>query len=151
MKNRNVRSMHQLFFPYFLILALCLTATCCSIALISGYDEVTDNAVTQLQRKVDTFLIEIQRNVATNEAGYEKNAQFYDQVRVDIDAIRVRAEAREKNEITVKQLKILQESVDTLEKLHKLGFNKPEELEPLRQAFDTSFTAILKLELAKKR
>ncbi len=151
MKKRKVGYSNQPVFLYFSILALLLTLACCGITLISGYDEITDNAVTQLQRKVDTFLIEIQRNVGTSEVGYENRKEFYDEVRIDIDAIRVRAEAKEKNEITLRQLKTLQESVDSFEKLHELGFIKPEEIEPLRQAFDTIFTAILKLELTKKR
>jgi hypothetical protein len=151
MKQQCKRTINQHNLSSFIILALLIGSGCCSVTLISGYDEITDAAITQLQRKVGTFLVEIQRNVGTSEAGYEKRVKFYDEVRIDIDAISVRAAAREKNEITVNQLKNLQESIDSLEKLHKLGFNKFEELEPLRQAFDRIFTAILKLELAKKR
>ncbi len=132
-------------------ISIILTITGCSIKLISDYDEATDKAVTQLQRKVDSFLVDMQRKAGTPGAEYAKNAQFYDETRVDVDAIRVRAQAIPKNDITVEQIKLVQDSLDKLEQLHKLGFSSPEELTPLRSAFDTSFTAILKLELAKKR
>jgi hypothetical protein len=77
--------------------------------------------------------------------------KFYDDVSLDIDAIRVRAAARPNNDMTTKQLGLIQESIDKLETYHKLGFQNPQEVAPLRSAFDISFTAILKLELAKKR
>ncbi len=141
----------KFFLSIILPVVLAFATTGCSIKLISDYDEATDKAVTQLQRKVDGFLVDMQRKAGTPEAEYAKHAQFYDEARVDIDAIRVRAQAIPKNDITVEQIKIVQDSFDKLEQLHKLGFSSPEEIAPLRSAFDTSFTAILKLELAKKR
>lgn len=141
----------KFFLPTLLSLNLILSAAGCTIKLISDYDETTDKAVTQLQRKVDSFLVDMQRKAGTPGAEYDKNAQFYDQARVDVDAIRVRAQAMPKNDITVQQINLVQDSLDKLEKLHKLGFSSPEEIAPLRSAFDISFTAILKLELAKKR
>ncbi len=72
-------------------------------------------------------------------------------MRAELSVIRVRAAARPKNEITVQQLDLVAENVKNLEELHKLGFDSPEALEPLRNAFQQSFQAILTLELAKKR
>lgn len=141
------RSFMSLIIPVIVIFVI----TGCSIKLISDYDEATDKAVTQLQRKVDGFLVDIQRKAGAPGAEYVKNVQFYDEARVDVDAIRVRAQAIPKNDITVEQIKLVQDSLDKLEQLHKLGFFSPEEIAPLRSAFDISFTAILKLELAKKR
>jgi hypothetical protein len=133
------------------VVVLAATTAGCTIKLISDYDETTDKAVTQLQRKVDGFLVDMQRKAGTPEAAYARNAQFYDEARVDVDAIRVRVQAIPKNDITVQQITLIQDSLEKLEQLHKLGFSSPEEIAPLRTAFDTSFTAILKLELAKKR
>ncbi len=151
MQQRTFSIWMRFFTAVVLPLALALATAGCTIKLISDYDETTDRAVTQLQRKVDGFLVDIQRKAGTPEAEYAKNAKFYDETRVDVDAIRVRAQAMPKNDITVQQINLVQNSLDNLEKLHKLGFSSPEEIAPLRTAFDTSFTAILKLELAKKR
>jgi len=148
-KRSTILDYHRLLCLTFCILLVASAG--CTIKLISEYDETTDKAVTQLQRKMETFLVDIQRKVGTEEASYDKNAKVYDDLRVDISAILVRAQAIPKNEITVQQIKLFQESVANLEKLHQLGFSKPEELDPLRSAANITFTAILKLELAKKR
>ncbi len=151
MRERAFFTWLRFFTAVVVPLVLAAATAGCTIKLISDYDETTDKAVTQLQRKVDGFLVDMQRKAGTPEAEYTKNAQFYDQARVDVDALRVRAQAMPKNDITVQQINLVQDSLDKLEKLHKLGFSSPEEIVPLRSAFDISFTAILKLELAKKR
>jgi hypothetical protein len=151
MQERAFSIWLRFFTAVVLPLVLALNTAGCTIKLISDYDETTDKAVTQLQRKVDGFLVDMQRKAGTPGAEYAKNAQFYDEARVDVDAIRVRAQAMPKNDITVEQIKLIQDSLDKLEQLHKLGFSSPEEIAPLRSAFDISFTAVLKLELAKKR
>jgi len=138
-------------FLYFVTLILTFAAIACSVKLVADYDEATDKSVTELQRKMEAFLVDIQRKVGTDEAAYSNHIGFYDDVHVDISAVKVRAAAREKNEITLEQLDLVQKNLDNLEKLHKLGFNSPQEIEPLRKAFNASFTAILKFELAKKR
>lgn len=81
---------------------------------------------------------------------------------MDLSAIEVRAKAIPQNDTTVKQLVLLNDSLNLLEKLHKLKDKKsqssgelrcfsPDELLPTRNALNSSFTAILKLEFAKKR
>ena len=142
---RTRRSLHLA------VIAIALAATGCSVKLVADYDEITDQAVTSLQRQVDRFFLQIERNIGMPEAEYSNFIDFYDDVRVDIGTIRVRAAARPRNEITVRQIDLLEANVDNLERLHKLGFSTAEELEPLKTAFHQGFRAILTLELAKKR
>ena len=132
-----------------LILILALTG-CASIQLISEYDKEIDIAVTAFQKKMTRFLISLERNIGKEKSEYGNNTEFYDEIRVDLSAIRVRAAAIPKNEITIKQINLLIENVSNLERLHKLGITTVD-IPPLRTAFNTSCTAILKLELAKKR
>ena len=82
--------------------------------------------------------------------------QFYLDSKVDLSSIKVRAAAMPQNDITVQQLDLLASSLDSLEALHKIKDKKSTclsqaEITPLRVAFNSSYTAILKLELAKKR
>jgi hypothetical protein len=74
---------------------------------------------------------------------------------VALNSLTVRNRARSKNQLTVQQLELLDSSLVTLERLHKLkGDNaclSPAEIEPVRASFNSSFTAIVTLELAKKR
>lgn len=135
----------------FTVMAAALGGLGCQIKLVADYDEVTDRSVTALQREFERFFIDVERNLYTPDADHENYVGFYDEVRAELSVIRVRAAARPKNEITVEQLDLVVQNVDNLEELHKLGFDSPEELEPLRTAFQQSFQAILTLELAKKR
>ncbi len=132
-------------------LAAVFVAAGCTLKLVADYDEVTDQAVTALQRKVERFFVDLERDIPTPDADYANHVEFYDDVRADLRVIRVRAAARPKNEITLEQLDLLAANVDNLEALHELGFEDREELVPVRAAFEQGFQAILTLELAKKR
>lgn len=127
----------------------------CPVQFISLYDEQTDRAVTALQRKVDNFLVRLEGQSKPPECTHENHRRFYEEARVDLSAIQVRAGAISQNERTVEQLGLLASSLGSLEKLHRLKGRQDcldaDQLAPLRSNFNTSFTAILKLELAKKR
>ena len=123
---------------------------CANVRLISEYDEKTDTAITSFQRRMETFLTSLERNAGQDQAKYENNTKFYDELKVELSSIRVRAEAIPKNEITVLQIELLEDNMAKLERMHKLGINA-DDVKPLRIAFNASCTAILKLELAKKR
>jgi hypothetical protein len=131
------------------VLMLCLSG-CASVKLIADYDEQTDVAVSQFQRKTEQFLVLMERNMGTDEASYARNTKFYDESRVDLSAIRVRAAAIPDNEITVQLLALLSENIGNLEKLHRQGLGA-NDIPPIRTALNASCTAILKLELAKRR
>jgi hypothetical protein len=141
-------------FAHFLLvcvaLSLAAAAGCTPVRLIADYDAQTDRAVTELQREVEGFLTRLERTAGTPEGEYAGNEEFYDQARVDLSAIRVRAASRARNELQLQQLDLLQQSLNNLEALHRLGISR-EQIPPLRTAFNSSFTSILRLELAKRR
>lgn len=123
----------------------------CAIQLISKYDEATDKAVTALQKKTEAHLVALEAVQGLPECKYEKHKQFYEEARVDISAITVRAAAIPKNEITTQQAGLLAGNLGSLEKLHRMACLSGDQIAPLRTQFNSSFTAILKLELAKRR
>lgn len=123
----------------------------CSIKLISSYDEKTDNAVTQLHKQVETFFLTVEEQTGLPECKYENHKDFYKDTKVKISAIEVRARAIPQNDQTIEQIGLLKDSLDKLEKLHQIGCFSSNQVENLRSGFNSSFTAILKLELAKKR
>ena len=136
--------------PLVVSLMLLALSGCASIKLIAEYDEQTDVAVTQIQRKMEQFLVSLERSVGKDEATYDRNTKFYDEVKIDLSAIRVRAAAIPDNDISIQQLGLLSDNLGILEKIHKLGISV-NDIPPIRTAFNVSCTAILKLELAKKR
>ena len=133
-----------------LLFTILVVSGCAGVRLISEYDRETDVAVTRFYRKMEGFLVSLERNIGKEKAQYENHTAFYDGIKVDLSALRVRAAAIPKNEITIQQIDLLIENVDRLEAIHKLGLTC-EDIPPLRTAFNEICTAILKLELAKKR
>lgn len=135
---------------FFLVCTLTILSGC-SVKLISSYDETTDKAVTALQKKVEIFFVTVESQEGLPECEYKNHKKFYEEVKVDISAIEVRARAIPDNEITIEQVELLKGSLTNLELLHKISCLSKDQIEPLRIAFNSSFTAILKLEFAKKR
>ncbi|UUZ70080.1 hypothetical protein LP416_13315 [Polaromonas sp. P2-4] len=134
-----------------IFLAVGVALSGCTIKLISNYDETTDKTVTALQKKTEGHLVALEAVEGLPECRYEKHKQFYDEAKVDVSAIAVRAAAISKNEITTEQTVLLSSSLGSLEKLHKIACLPKEQISILRTQFNSSFTAILKLELAKRR
>ena len=135
----------------FIIVFHFLIQSGCTVRLISSYDEKTDKAITDLHKKFETFFLTLESQEGLPECKYENHTEFYKDAKVSISAIEVRARAIPDNEITIKQIVLLGENIELLEQLHIYSCLTKEQIEPLRVSFNSGFTAILKLELAKKR
>lgn len=125
--------------------------SCNSVQLVSEYDEVTNRSVTALQEKVSRFFVEMNENLGTEKANYPHHQSFYGEVKINLTTLQIRANAMEKNEIVQQQLRALKQRMTDLESMHKTGFPNQAALDLSEQAFNRSFTAILKLQLALKR
>ena len=123
----------------------------CSIQLISQYDDITDKSVTVLQEKVMKNLVKLERYVGTPEADYDKYKAFYDEAKVDLSSLKIRADAIDKNTIVQQQIVELTKMMGNMEALHKLGFTRTDDIKALEIPFNSAFTAIVKLQLALKR
>ncbi|GGB75913.1 hypothetical protein GCM10007424_14860 [Flavobacterium suaedae] len=121
----------------------------CKVTLISEYDEITDKKITELQEKTSTVLSQLEDEIGKDN--YENYKKFYQEVRADLNTLEIRANAIDKNQITINHIAILKSSYDTLESLHKQKINSLEELNIIKSAFNTSFIALVKLQMAKKQ
>ena len=149
MKVERTSKHLALFGAAFLVVALTLSG--CVIKLVSSYGVTTDRTVTALQKKTEAHLIALEAVEGLPECKYEEHKQFYGEAKVDVSAIAVRAAAIPKNEITSEQVMLLSKSLESLEELHKIACLSKNQISPLRTQFNSSFIAILKLELAKRR
>lgn len=122
----------------------------CTVRLIADYDQKIDDGVTGLQKKTEAFLIKLERTCQTPEGAYSQHVSFYDDAKVELSALQVRADAIALNKLTSDQLKLLQDSFKKMEEQHKKGFT-PIVVIKTRNLLNSHFTAILKLEVAKKR
>lgn len=151
------KSLTRLRIFTWIVLVMSLAAGgCTNIRLIADYDETTDKTVTELQRKISTFLIDVESKLGTPEAAHERFVETYKALRVDISAIELRVNALPKNRITQDQVKALKDNIGLLETLHKTGFaanldGQKAVLATTQKDFDVALAAILKLELAKRR
>ncbi len=151
--SRTVTRRHVRFVVSLLSI-LALAQLGCSIKLISDYDEATDKSATALHKKVDKFLIKMEREAGTPEGTYAKNTEFYDEIKIDLSSMRVRAKAIPKNQLTIEHIDLIEENIEKLRELHEKRGEKglaKALVDPIRAAMDAQFTAIIRLELAKKR
>lgn len=131
------------------ILLLALAA--CTPRLLAPYDEVTDRSVSALQRQTEAHLIALEAAAGTPECAFDHHQRFYTEARIETSALAVRTAAIPGNERTGEQAALLLASLDSLRQLHRLGCLAPEQIAILRTQFNSSYTAILRLELAKRR
>lgn len=102
------------------------------------------------------MLTDLERNPGKPKCSYASHGDFYAEAQVDLNVLTACNQFRPRNEITLQQLDLLTDSFKRLEELHRGADNQNtclslEEIEALRAGFDSSFGAVLKLELANRR
>ncbi|MBL3548815.1 MULTISPECIES: hypothetical protein [Chryseobacterium] len=130
---------------------LVILTSCTSIKLISDYDELTDKKIVALQEKVTGFVVKIRDEIGTDKAKYVNYKPFYQEVKVDLETLKIRTNAIDNNKIVQDQVSTLATYIDNLEKVHKLGFNDVSEVDLINSQCNTIFTALTKLQLGLKR
>ena len=132
-----------------LVLSILLALGSCSLVSISTYDSSADKAITKLHKQTAEFFAEFTKADELG-CGYSHHLPFYQNSKVSMSSLLVRARAMADNHITVSQLELLSSSYAGLAQLHQLGCFTPAQVNELWVSFDASFSAVLKLELAKK-
>ena len=123
---------------------------CGPVTLIAPYDQKIDNDVTNLQKSTAEFFTKIERQGGSNPEDYKNYTKFYDDAKVALSGLSVRANAFTNNKFTIEQLVILSEQFRNLEQSHmKIGISRAAVPE-YENAFNRTYTAILTLEIAKK-
>ncbi|REC66447.1 hypothetical protein DRF59_11465 [Chryseobacterium flavum] len=130
---------------------LVILTSCTSIKLISDYDEVTDRKIVALQEKVTGFVVKIRDEIGADQAKYANYKSFYQDVKVDLETLKIRTNAIDNNKIVQDQVSELSNYIDNLEKVHKLGFTHVSEIDLINSQCNTIFTSLTKLQLALKR
>jgi len=136
------------------LLAAAVLAGCATVRLVGDYDEQIDKGTTALHRAFETFLVRLESSAARPSdtvAAHAENRQFYADARVAISGLRLRADAMERNSLTVRAFDKLAANLAAFEGMHKAGITKAEIAGLIRPGFNAQFTAILTFELAKRR
>ena len=138
-------------FTRWMFLAGLLFLVACQVTLIARYDPVFDQTGTALQKKMDTFLTELEVSAGRPEADYSARQSFYPEYLVDLRSLLIRAQSHEHNETTVQQLELMMDNVKNFQTLHQAGPIDSPTIEVNRNLFNQGWKAILTLELAKPR
>lgn len=136
------------------ILLLIGLSGCMTIRLVGDYDEQIDKGTTALQKEFETFLVKLEGTAVKPEdmvEEHKKHKQFYADAKVAISGLRLRADATDRNSLTVRSFDSLANNLKRFESAHEGGIKKVEISESFRGGFTSQFTAILTFELAKKR
>lgn len=126
----------------------------CAVTLLSQYDLQTDQTASSIQKKLTAQAATMSATYGTPDCVYDKYAAGYQDLRVDLSALKLRVGVIANNEPTVAAVNELDGAIQAFESLHKLAGPKcmsPQEIAPALRGIDSTVGAVLKLELAKKR
>lgn len=152
MRSRRPR-LHPLLLLLALYASLPAATACAPVRLVAEYDEQVDQSATRLQREMDAFLTEMEFLPERHaEKTYAARERFYLHYAVGLRALKTRASALDRNSITVRQIDLMEASVEQLRRLHQSQNTlSSAAITSSRTLFNTAWTAILTFELAKKR
>lgn len=134
----------------------------CAVQFVSDYDPETDQGVSALQSEVTAHFATLGQ-LATGPNGrplspdckFENFRAVYAQFAAQAHVLKVRNEVRDKNELTIAQLGLLEQNLgELLPAAHRDGDGacmSSGAVLVARETMDQAFRAILKLELAKKQ
>ncbi|GEM_PF-941892 len=133
---------------------LCMVMLACTVHFVSDYDEVTDRTITDLQGRVEAFMLSMVDAAGTPAGTYDSNKAFYTESKATILTMQSRATAIPQNQSTVDLLKKLEESINELAELHREAGDDgltADVAGPTHAVLNVQFGAIIKHELDKKR
>lgn len=137
-----------------LFLSLALLLGCQPVRLVSPYDQVIDEGVTQFHTDITAFVGKMVLLAGKPEGTYDANKASYPELSAKLSSLTLRATQTPRNDITTQSLSELASNLERLRQLHELGkdagLTKPL-ADPALAAISIQCNAILKLEIAKRR
>lgn len=97
---------------------------CSTLQLVSNYDEATDVAAQQIQKKIDKQITSM-RSSSDEKLKFKDYQKFYEEISVDLTALEVRANGLYKNRLTLNQIAYIKTNLGYMVLLHKGCINSP--------------------------
>jgi len=132
----------------------------CAVTLMAPYDTKTEDMLTAIQSEFSAERQTLIYAYGTPDCLYSHQTAFYKKAHADIADLRVHASALAKNELTIREIGLLDQSLSDLEAIHKhreaikTGNDQCMSADTMKDDFDGiegTIGDILKLEVAKKR
>jgi hypothetical protein len=123
---------------------------CFSVKLVADYDEAVDKQVTEIYRNISTYMQDLANTPQVSGIDSIARTTKYNNIQLDISTLKLRASAKEKNSQQIQQVELLADSWNKIGELQKLHPTK-DMIQSAQSGLEITLTAILKLEIAKKR
>lgn len=136
-----------------LLAATLILFTACKITLLSAYDQVTDNVLSEMQQSTTAFFVKYETTPSAPELKYQNQQAFYQGLMTSSRTLRIRNSAIEKNRPMITMLDLLDENIVLMDSLHKKkpdGLLAPHDVRLLKSAFESQYTAMFKFVMALK-
>jgi hypothetical protein len=136
-----------IFLWFFLVAWL---GSCKPVRLVQASDDVTERRLVSMQEKFCRFFIRMERQWDRPEGNLSRYADFYEDLRTDVDVLRTRSRAMVKTDIVQQQLDLLGSQIDELETIHKAGFHSATEIGVLKSAMEETMVSMFKFQFTQK-
>ena len=135
---------------YLVIVMMALALSACTVHLISGYNSQLMDDMENLQKQLNVMLIDVKSNIGKPQASYSHYQSTYTNAYAQLDTTISQLKAIPNSSVTLQQVTVLKEAVQSLETLHKKGFKSVQQVTILQNTINTDFTAIYTLQYAKQ-
>lgn len=131
------------------LLVFVIGLSACSVQQVAFFDEGSLQMAQGSSIRVDMFFARLSRR-ADDQRSYADSEDEYLEIAVQLNALLVRNQNRQFNELSVKQIKLLIELWESEEKSHKRRNTIPTPLLKIhRKQFQTAFASIMRAEQYK--
>lgn len=137
------------FSKFSTVLLLIFGLSACSLQQVAYFDEGSLQFAQDISIKVDMFFGKLSQTPAEQRT-FEQSQNDYLEISVQLNALLVRNQNRQYNELSVEQIQLLIELWENEETSHKQRNSFPDGLIALhRQQFQTAFASIMRAEQYK--
>jgi hypothetical protein len=123
----------------------------CTVSLISPYNSKLVKNLNVLQNNINTILEGGKQDIHQPRSDYTKHASTYTKLNASLNTVISEVRAIPNSQTTLRQLRLLAKSLKEIQQLHQKGFKKLEVITILQDSINNEFTAIYKLQYAKKQ
>jgi len=135
------------------LLSLSLMLSSCKVTLVSAYDAVSEQMVTDMQQITSTFFVKVESDPSSSEVAYKNCKKMYEDLKVKAATLRIRNMEIDKNRFMSTMASQLESNIHDLEALHKIkqnGLLTLDDVTLLKSAFEKQYGAIFKFLMASK-
>jgi len=138
------------FFQYFLMANLVLILSSCSVELVSPYNSALMKSLNTVQKQTNVILLGVKQNINAPKANYKNYASKYVRIEAEMADIISNAKAIPNNQVTTKQIAILQHSLAEMKQMHQRGFKSVKVVNLIQKTLNDDFTAVYRLQYVKQ-